>query len=79
MNNDIKNVQALADYKIFVEAYSGISGVFDMKPHLDHGMFKELKNIDYFNSVHVLYGAVTWPHGQDIEPQTLLEGLEKPD
>jgi hypothetical protein len=26
-------------------------------------------------SVGILYGAVTWPHEQDIAPETLLAGM----
>jgi hypothetical protein len=43
-----------------------------VKPYLDKGVFKELKNIHYFNQVGILFGAVTWPHEQDIAPETLL-------
>ena len=46
--------------------------IFDLKPYLDKGVFKELKNIHYFNQVGILFGAVTWPHEQDIAPETLL-------
>ncbi|MFM2345091.1 MAG: hypothetical protein RLZZ210_1704 [Pseudomonadota bacterium] len=70
-------VKPLADYKIYVEIANGQKGIFDLTPYLNHGIFSELKNIDYFNQVHILYGAVTWANGQDIEPQTLLENLQK--
>jgi hypothetical protein len=46
--------------------------VFDLKPYLDHGVFRELKDVHYFNLVDVFFGAVTWPHHQDIAPETLL-------
>lgn len=29
----------------------------------------------YFNQVGIVLGAVTWPHEQDIAPETLLAGL----
>ncbi len=37
-----------------------------MKPYLNHGVFQELKNIDYFNQVDISFGAVTWPHEQQF-------------
>ena len=37
---------------------------------------KELKNKAYFSQVDVMFGAVTWPHEQDIAPETLLAGLK---
>ena len=43
-----------------------------MKPYLDRGVFRELKDVNYFNRVDILFGAVTWPNEQDIAPETLL-------
>jgi len=34
---------------------------------------------DYFNQVGVLFGAVTWPHEQDIAPETLLAEMLPPE
>jgi hypothetical protein len=47
-------------------------GTFDLKPYLDRGVFRELRDIHYFNQVGILFGAVTWPNEQDIAPETLL-------
>jgi len=69
---DVKLVKALPDYKIYVEIENGKKGVFDLKPYLDHGVFRELKNVHYFNQVGIVFGAVTWPNEQDIAPETLL-------
>jgi hypothetical protein len=35
-------------------------------------VFRELRDIHYFNRVGILFGAVTWPNEQDIAPETLL-------
>jgi len=35
-------------------------------------VFRELRDLHYFNQVAILFGAVTWPHEQDIAPETLL-------
>lgn len=73
---DVKLVRPLPDYKIYVETESGKKGIFDMKPYLSKGTFKELKDINYFNQVDILFGAVTWPNEQDIAPETLLDELQ---
>ena len=73
---DVKKVKPLSDYKIHVEMEDGKNGIFDMTPYLDHGVFKELKNINYFNQVYILFGAVTWPNEQDIAPETLIAEME---
>jgi hypothetical protein len=69
---DLKRVKPLADYRIYVELEGGRKGIFDMKPYLDHGVFRELRDVHYFAQVAILYGAVTWPHEQDIASETFL-------
>ncbi|WP_217182900.1 DUF2442 domain-containing protein [Methylobacter tundripaludum] len=68
----MKTVKPLPDFCIYVEIEDGRKGVFDLKPYLDHGVFRELRNVHYFNQVGILFGAVTWPNEQDISPETLL-------
>nr|VFJ88006.1 MAG: Protein of unknown function (DUF2442) [Candidatus Kentron sp. H]VFJ89979.1 MAG: Protein of unknown function (DUF2442) [Candidatus Kentron sp. H]VFJ96358.1 MAG: Protein of unknown function (DUF2442) [Candidatus Kentron sp. H] len=72
---DVKVVKPKADYRLYVELEDGRKGIFDMRPYLDKGAFRELKNIGYFNQVHILFGAITWPHEQDIAPETLIEEM----
>ena len=69
---DVKSVKPLSDYRIYVAIEDGRIGIFDMKPYLDRGVFRELQDMHYFNQVSVLFGAVTWPNEQDIAPETLL-------
>ncbi|MDD5056956.1 MAG: DUF2442 domain-containing protein [Sideroxydans sp.] len=74
---DVKIVKPLPDFRIYVEVEDGRKGVFDMKPYLDFGVFRELRDMQYFKQVGILFGAVTWPHEQDIAPETLLAGLQQ--
>jgi hypothetical protein len=69
---DVTTVTPLPDYRIYVEVEDGRKGIFDMKPYLDHGVFRELRDVRYFNRVGIVLGAVTWPDEQDIAPETLL-------
>lgn len=71
----VKVIKPLPDYQIYVELENGQRGIFDLKPYLNHGFFRELQDVHYFNQVHIFLGAVTWPHEQDIAPDTLLAGL----
>lgn len=63
--NRIKNVQTTDNYEIIVEFENGEKRVKDMKPYLDKGVFKTLKNKDFFNNVKIKFGTVCW--GEDIE------------
>lgn len=69
---DVKAVKPLPDYRLYVEIEDGRRGIFDLKPFLEHGVFRELKDVAYFNRVAIFHGALSWPHEQDIAPETLL-------
>jgi len=72
---DVQRVTPLSDYRLYVEIADGRRSIFDVKPYHDHGVFRELRNLDYFRQVGVVLGAVTWPHEQDIAPETLVAEL----
>jgi hypothetical protein len=76
---DVRTVKPLSDYRIYVELEDGSRGVFDVKPYLDHGVFRELRDPHYFNRVGIVFGAVTWPNEQDIAPETLIAELVSTD
>jgi len=69
---DVKTVKPLPGYRIYVEIEDGRRGTFDLNPYLDFGVFRELRDVHYFNQVGILLGAITWPHEQDIAPEELL-------
>jgi len=73
---DATLVRPLDDFRIYVELQDGKKGIFDMKPYLDKGVFRELKNINYFREVFISFGAITWPNEQDIAPETLVSALQ---
>lgn len=73
---DVKFVKPLSDSRVYVEIEDGRKGIFDMKPYLDKGVFQELKDASYFKMVGILFGAVTWPHEQDIAPETLIANMQ---
>lgn len=72
MHWDATKVEALSDYRLYVETVGGRKGIFDMRPYLECGVFRELQDVGYFNRVRIVLGAVSWPHEQDIAPETLL-------
>ncbi|BDI04651.1 DUF2442 domain-containing protein [Sphaerotilus microaerophilus] len=72
MHRDVTSVKPLDGHRIHVELADGRCGIFDLTPYLDHGVFRELKDAAYFARVEIQFAAVTWPHGQDIAPETLI-------
>lgn len=73
---DVNIVKPKSEYKIYVEIEDGRKGIFDLKPYLNKGVLRELRDIDYFNQVGILFGAVTWPNEQDIAPETLISKMK---
>jgi hypothetical protein len=64
-------VEPEENYSLRVTLSDGRKGIFDMSPYLDKGVFRELKDRQYFRRVYVDYNTVVWPHGQDIDPETI--------
>lgn len=71
MNPRVKKVLPLPNYQLKISFSNGEEGIYDCSPLLDFGVFKELKDINYFKQVSVSAGTVVWPHEQDICPDTL--------
>ena len=76
MKTDAVRVRALDNYCIEVSLQDERIGRFDMTPYLDIGLFKRLHEPGYFARVDVQFGAICWPDGQDIAPDTLLAGMQ---
>ena len=78
MNPRVIAVEPNDDYTLTLTFANRAVRVFDMQPHLDLGVFKELRDRAYFQAVQVAGGTVRWPHGQDVCPDTLYEGSKPP-
>jgi Protein of unknown function (DUF2442) len=71
MNPRVKHVQILDNYKLLLTFTNDEKKVFDVKPYLSIGIFKELKNADVFNSVKIIDGTIQWLNDADFCPDTL--------
>ncbi len=77
MNPRIKKVIPIENYKLKLTFTNGEKGLYDCSDLLDFGVFRELQDKGYFKQVRVLDGTVTWPHEQDICPDTLYLDSKK--
>lgn len=57
----IKNVMPLSNYQLLLTFENGEQRQFDMNPYLNHGIFKELKDIALFNTVKISFDGPTRP------------------
>ena len=71
MNPRVKKVKPLDDYKLQLTFTNGEVRIFDVKPYLSNGVFRELRNKELFNTVKPALGTVEWKNGQDFCPDTL--------
>lgn len=67
----VQDVKPNADYTLTLTFTNGEVRVFDVKPYLDRGIFKELRDEAVFNSVRPFLGSIQWQRGQDFCPDTL--------
>jgi hypothetical protein len=77
MQPRIKEIVAADDYTLKLIFVNGDHGIYDCRPLLDFGVFKELRDISYFKQARVRGGTVVWPHEQDICPDTLYHESRK--
>lgn len=71
MNPRVVGVQPHSDYTLMLTFANGEVKVFDVKPYLSLGIFRELQEPRNFNSVRPFLGSVQWQGGQDFCPDTL--------
>ena len=72
---DVTHVRALDGYRLWLQFEDGASGVFDVSPYLEKGVFTALREKSVFNSVFVEGGTAAWPGGIDIAPERLYSDM----
>jgi hypothetical protein len=71
MNPRVTAVKPGSDYTLTLTFANGEVKVFDVKPYLDKGIFRELSDVSLFNTVRPCLGSVQWKNRQDFCPDTL--------
>lgn len=71
MNPRVVSVTPTDNYTLLLVFSNGERRRYDCSGLLEFGVFRELRDTNYFRQVNVLDGTVVWPHEQDICPDTL--------
>jgi hypothetical protein len=66
-------VKPLENYILLLEFENTEKRVFDMKPYLNKGIFKELSDVKVFNSVRISFDSIEWSNHADIDPEFLYD------
>ncbi len=57
------------DYTLSIAFDDGKEGTLDMKPYLDFGVFKRIKDYERFVRVRVAFDTIEWDCGVDLDPE----------
>ena len=78
MNPRVVSVKAKSDFTLDLVFENGQERIFDMKPFLETGVFRELSDILLFKNVKPFMGSIVWKNGQDLCPDTLyMDSVKK--
>ncbi len=69
----VKSVVPKSDFLLHLTFTNNEEKLFDMKPYLNTGIFKELTDVSIFNTVKVNFDTIEWANKADIDPETLYE------
>ncbi|HYV95640.1 MAG TPA: DUF2442 domain-containing protein [Chitinophagales bacterium] len=73
MNPGVKKCIRNDDFTVKLSFGNGEVRTFDVKPYLNIGVFKELKDLSQFKTARAFMGSVLWQGGQDLYPDTFYE------
>lgn len=76
----VAEVNTLPDFKLRVRFMDGVTGEVDCSRLLESqeaGVFTPLRDTVLFAQAHVSCGAVTWPGGLDLAPDTMYDAIGK--
>jgi len=71
--NKIVSVEPFAEYTPSWKNSTYETTIKNMKNYLNKGVFKKLKDKNFFNSVHISFDTISWDDEIDICPDTLYE------
>ena len=73
MYPSVKTVIPQKNYVLYLTFANGESGTLDMKPYLDFGIFKRIKDYASFKKVAVAFDTIEWESGADLDPEFIYE------
>jgi len=78
MYRAVKEVTAHEDYTLTIVFDNDDTGVLDMKPMLDFGVFRQLNDYQTFKQVRVAFDTIEWDCGVDLDPEFVYEKCVSP-
>ena len=69
----IVEVKALPNYELLHTFDDNVKKIKDMKPYLEKGVFRKLKDKKFFKNVKLAYGTISWDEEIDMCADSLYE------
>jgi hypothetical protein len=69
----VKQVVPHDDFLLLIDFDNGERAWLDMKPFLDFGVFRQLKDCALFRQVRVSFDTIQWDSGADLDPEFVYE------
>jgi hypothetical protein len=75
----IINVKPQDNYLLLLTFENGEKRQFDLKPYLNIGIFKELRDPDLFKTVKTNFDSIEWANEADFDPEFLYQKSQNTD
>lgn len=72
----VREVIPNEDFSLNIVLDTGEKRLLDMKPYLDFGVFKKLRNFESFRRARVAFDTIEWDEGVDLDPEFIYERSE---
>jgi hypothetical protein len=73
----VKDVQPIENFELILTFSNKEKRLFDVKPFLKKGIFKELLDEKMFKTVHVSFDTIEWDNEADLDPEILYKLSKK--
>ena len=77
MYPSVTKVEPKENYQIYLEFDNTECGLLNMKPYLNFGVFRKIRDRAAFSNVRVSFDTVEWGNGVDLDPQFVYEKCVK--
>jgi len=67
------DVKPFHNDQLLLTVDNGEKRLFDVRPYLDKGIFRDLRDETVFRSVRVSFDSIAWRNQADIDPEGLYD------
>ena len=73
MYPSVNKVTPNEDFSLNIVLDNGEKRILDMRPYLDFGVFKKLRDYERFRQARVAFDTIEWDEGVDLDPEFIYK------